>query len=112
LLHLQVVRHFYTILFFLTLFNFSGIPEILPEIFGEDFACCSIMDEGSGKEAEQEKEDNKEKEKEKEDLKESMLACAYFIAETGKGLDLARRNSLLNEPGYVPEDHSPPPEFA
>jgi flagellar biosynthesis component FlhA len=105
------VRYFYTILFFLTLFNFSGIPEILPEILGEDFAFCSVVDEESGKEKEKEKEDNKEKEKEKEDVKESMLACEYLFNGMGQGLDLASRNRLLNETGYVPEDHSPPPEF-
>ncbi|HTF04806.1 MAG TPA: hypothetical protein VK826_12310 [Bacteroidia bacterium] len=105
------MRSFYTILFFLTLFNFSGIPEILPGIFGEDYVLCSLMDEESGKETGKEKEDNTEKEKEKEDVKESMLAYEYLFAGLGQGLDLAMRNRLLNEPGYVPEDHSPPPEF-
>lgn len=103
-----------TLLVMLTLINFSGIPEFLIGALGEDYSLCSYMDEESSKEDQQEKnkEERKEKEKEKEDALESLLIPGYILNGICQGSDLARYNRIIMESGFVPEDHSPPPELA
>lgn len=101
------MRIHFGILFFLTLFNFSGIPEILPELIGDDHAHCTLVDGDCSKEDQSEKEDSKEK----EDGKESVLSSPTSMDMALTGLNLYARTCVLNEPGHLPEDHSPPPEF-
>lgn len=96
-----------SILFILTLFNFSGIPEILPELLGDDHVHCALIGEDCSKEDQTEKEDTEEK----EDGKESILGIDLIVSSASQAINLYERNFHLNEPGYVPEDHSPPPEL-
>lgn len=105
------MRYLYAILFFLTLINFSGLPELLSAVVGDERAYCSLIEEESEKEDQQEKgkEDSKE---EKEDVKESLLAHHYLLEALGTGESLLAHNRRLIESGYVAEDHSPPPERA
>ena len=109
------MRHFYAILFFLTVINFSGLPELLAAVIGEEHTHFSVLEEESGKEDQQEKskEDNKEEnQEEKEDVKESLLAHRYLLHALGTGESILAHNRRLMESGYATEDHSPPPERA
>lgn len=94
----------------LTLFNFSGVPEVLSSLFENDsdrYAYCEEEEE-EGKEDNKEKE---EKEKEKEDIKESLLSdnISFYSALSGRALEI--QNRVLRDSGYYPEDHCPPPEL-
>jgi hypothetical protein len=103
------MRYLYAILFLLTLINFSGLPELLSAVMGESRTYCSLIEEESGNEDQQEKgkEDNKE---EKEDVKESLLAHHYLLHVSGTGENILAHNRRLLECSYVAKDHSPPPE--
>ena len=102
------MRMYINFLFFFTLLNFSGIPEILPEILGDDHAECALIEEECCKEEKSEKEDSSEQ----EDGKESILAQQSLFANEDFGKSVFAQSAILNETGYVPEDHSPPPEFS
>lgn len=102
------MRIYINFLFFFTLLNFSGIPEILPEILGDDHAKCALIDEECCKEEKSEKEDSSEQ----EDGKESILSHQSLFANKYFGITVFSQTVPLNETGYVPEDHSPPPEFS
>lgn len=93
-------------LFFLTMVNFTGIPEIISGLLSNESYFASSQDESDSKE----NEDSKEEE-EKEDLKESLLSEELLIVGSTYGRSLETMNDILSESGYYPEDHSPPPEL-
>lgn len=109
------MRFLYAILFFLVVFNFSGIPDVLTTVLNDAKTYCAFADDSDEEErSEKNKEDSKEKEekeKEKEDSKESLLCEDQLLCAMGLGHDLSMRNRLLLEEGFIPEDHCPPPEF-
>lgn len=102
------MRYLYAALFFLTLINFSGLPDLIAGIMGDEYAICSIIDEQAKEDPE---EKGKEDTKEKEDLKEAMLTTDCLPGTPIHAIHLSSRNLQMGDSGFVPEDHCPPPEF-
>lgn len=103
------MRYLSTLLFFLILINFSGLPELCAGMLDNAQAIVAMEDESENKE----KEDSNEKEEKcKEDIKESILAQDVFCAGHHSGPSIETMNGILRDSGYYPEDHSPPPELA
>ncbi len=105
------MKIFSAALFLLTLTFFSGVPELLPEIFSEEYNRAVFSDENPLN-SESEKEDKSEEEtKEKEDVKEFLSIHDVSLLGLSSGLLIKTADALLHDPGYTPEDHSPPPEL-